>query len=339
VRNRVSSLRGRAQDGLIFPTTFVMGYDVSLLAGLRNAKKNFSKGIDSEEMTTLSRFEIHQPASAAEASQMLAHHGEDAGIYAGGTELLLAMKHSALNYRHLIDVKVVPGLDSIDLRGDVLEIGATSTHRSIERSAIVRHHQPVLAEMESSVANVRVRATGTLGGNLCFAEPHSDPATLLLVLEGSVRIESAGGIREIPVGELIGGAYASNLQPGEILTKIAVPCAKPNHRTAYMKFQIHERPTLGLGLWLDTPDGGRTFTSARVAVGCVCPFPTRAAQAEQLLVGSRTDVEKRLPNAADAIADAADLVDDHEGSAEYKRHLIDVFLRRTFGKALGEPAV
>jgi carbon-monoxide dehydrogenase medium subunit len=287
-------------------------------------------------MTTLSRFEIHQPGSAIEASQMLSHFGDEAGIYAGGTELLLAMKHQALNYRHLIDLKVVPGLDSITVRDGFLEIGATSTHRSIERSALVQKNQPALAEMESQVANVRVRATGTLGGNLCFAEPHSDPATLLLVLGGTVNVESAAGSREIPVAELIAGAYSSNLAAGEILTRITVPCAKPSHRAAYMKFQIHERPTLGLGLWLETPDAGRTFTSARVAVGCVCPFPTRGLTAEKLLTGSREDVEKRLPEAADTIADAGDLVDDHEGSAEYKRHLIHVFLRRVFRKAAGE---
>ncbi|HVA94551.1 MAG TPA: FAD binding domain-containing protein [Candidatus Dormibacteraeota bacterium] len=289
-------------------------------------------------MTTLSHFDIHQPATTVEASQMLAQYGEDAGIYAGGTELLLAMKHQALHYRHLIDLKVVPGLGSIAVRNGSLEIGATSTHHSIERSGIVRQNQPALAEMESQVANVRVRSTGTLGGNLCFAEPHSDPATLLLVLAGTVKIESAAGAREIPVGELIGGAYASNLQPGEILTKITVPCAKPTHRSGYLKLQIHERPTLGLGLWLDTPDDGHTFTAARVAVGCVCPFPTRGLDAEKLLTGSRADVEKRLPQAADAMANAAELMDDHEGSAEYKRHLIEVFLRRVFRKALGEPA-
>src|ERR1700682_3807828 len=287
-------------------------------------------------MTTLSCFEIHQPESALEASQMLTHYGEDAGIYAGGTELLLAMKHQALNYRHLIDLKVIPGLNSIDVCNGSLEIGATSTHRTIERSAIVRENQPALAEMESQVANVRVRATGTLGGNLCFAEPHSDPATLLLVLGGALKVESVAGAREIPVGELIEGAYTSNILPGEILTKIAVPCSKPHHRAGYMKFQVHERPTLGLGLWLETPDDGRTFTSARVAVGCVCPFPTHGLDAEKLLTGSRGEVEKRLHEAADAIADAADLVDDHEGSAEYKRHLLQVFLRRVVRKALSE---
>jgi aerobic carbon-monoxide dehydrogenase medium subunit len=189
--------------------------------------------------------------------------------------------------------------------------------------------------MELHVANVRVRATGTLGGNLCFAEPHSDPATLLLALGATVHLESADGGRKIPIEEFIGGAYASNLQPGEILTKISVPVAEPTHRAAYMKFQVRERPTLGVGLWLDTPDGGQTISSARVAVGCVCAFPTRGINAEKLFTGSRGQVEKHLREAGDAIADAADLVDDHEGSAEYKRHLIHVYLQRAVRKALG----
>ena len=287
-------------------------------------------------MTTLSHFEIHQPASVAEASQMLAHHGDEAAIYAGGTELLLAMRHRALTYNHLIDLKVIPGLNAIAARDGVIEIGTACTHRAIERCALVREKQPAFAELESQVANIRVRATGTLGGNLCFAEPHSDPATMLLVLGATVRIESANGAREIPIEKLIAGAYSNHLAPGEILTRIVVPSAKPSHRAAYLKFQIHERPTLGLGLWLEISDGGRAFTAARVAVGCVCPFPSRASDAEKLLTGSREEVESHLPEAAGLIADGADLVDDHEGSAEYKRHLIGVFLRRAFLKAIAD---
>ncbi|HVB56180.1 MAG TPA: FAD binding domain-containing protein [Candidatus Acidoferrales bacterium] len=289
-------------------------------------------------MTTLSRFEIHQPATVSEASRMLSHHGDEASIYAGGTELLLAMRHGALRYRHLVDLKVIPGLDSIQLQGNTLEIGAASTHRTIERSALVRGKQPVLAELESHVANVRVRATGTLGGNLCFAEPHSDPATFLLVLGAEVELEGPDGGRKLTIDKLISGAYATSLLPAEILTKILVPCGKKSDRAAYLKFQVHERPTLGLGLWFDTPDDGRSFTQGRVAVGCVCPFPSRATAAEELLSGPRDDVEKRLPRVADAIADAADLTDDHEGSADYKRHLIHVFLGRAFRKALEQPA-
>jgi len=285
-------------------------------------------------MTMLSRFEIHQPRTTEEASEMLRHYGDDAAIYAGGTELLLAMRHRALTYNHLVDLKVVPGLNTIEARNGSIEIGAACTHRGLENSQLLRERLSVFAELESQVANIRVRATGTIGGNLCFAEPHSDPATMLLVLDARVRIESADGAREIPIDKLIAGAYANNLAPGEILTRIVVPQVKPDHRAAYLKFQIHERPALGLGLWLETPDRGRTFRAARVAVGCVSPFPSRALTAESLLTGSRAEVEKGLREAAALIADGADLVDDHEGSAEYKRHLIGVFLRRAFMKAV-----
>ena len=285
-------------------------------------------------MTTLSRFEIHQPRTVEEASEMLRHYGEEAAIYAGGTELLLAMRHRALSYRHLVDLKVISGLDSVEAQNGAIAIGAACTHRRLENSEILRQGLPAFAELESHVANIRVRATGTLGGNLCFAEPHSDPATMLLVLDARVRIESAGGAREIPIDKLIAGAYANHLAPGEILTRVTVSRMRPDKRAAYVKFQIHERPALGLGIWLETPDRGRTFRAARVAVGCVSPFPSRALTAESLLTGPRADVEKRLPEAAALIADGADLADDHEGSAEYKRHLIGVFLRRAFLKAV-----
>ena len=234
---------------------------------------------------------------------------------------------------------MIPGLDSIEVRDGAIEIGATSTHRSIERSALVQQNQPVLAELESQVANVRVRATGTLGGNLCFAEPHSDPATLLLVLGGTVssreRATGCGGAlaAKFLSEKLIAGAYANNLQPGEILTKISFPARSRITAPRYMKFQVHERPTLGLGLWLETSDDGRTFTAARVAVGCVCPFPSARPRPKSFSPGLARRSRSGCPKPP-RIADAADLVDDHEGSAEYKRHLIGVFLRRTFAKAV-----
>src|SRR5881296_346953 len=176
-------------------------------------------------MMPLRRFEIHQPSTVAEAAEMRAHFGEQASLYAGGTELLLAMKHDVLRYKHLIDVKVIPGLNSIELRDGMIRIGATATHRSIERSALLRNRLPVFTSMESLVANVRVRNTGTLGGNLCFAEPHSDPATLLLVLGGSVAAEGPEGRREIPIHDFFIGPYETRLAPNEIMTGIEIPLA------------------------------------------------------------------------------------------------------------------
>jgi carbon-monoxide dehydrogenase medium subunit len=281
-------------------------------------------------MTTLRRFEIHQPSSVAEASQMLVEFGENGSLYAGGTELLLAMRHGALRYSHLVDVKVIPGFDSIQLRDRYIEIGAGATHRTVERSPVVLERIKVLAQMESRVANVRVRASGTIGGNLCFAEPHSDPATLLLVLRATALISGPEASRTIGVDELIAGPYSNSLKPGELLVSIQVPCPSPRQRAAYVKYQVHERPTLGLALALDLAGDGTRIEAARVAVGCVCPFPRRSAAAEELLVGERGDVEASLERAANILADEAELIDDHEGGADYKRHLLGVFLKRAF---------
>jgi len=286
-------------------------------------------------MMLLRRFEIHQPSTVAEAAQMRAHFGEQASLYAGGTELLLAMKHDVLRYKHLIDVKVIPELDAIELRDGMIRIGAAATHRSIERSALLRSRLPVFTDMESLVANVRVRNTGTLGGNLCFAEPHSDPATLLLVLGASVAVEGPQRRREIPMHDFFIGPYETRLAPTEVMTGIQIPVAAGEWRSAYVKFQVHERPMLGLALSLETTDNGETFSRARVAVGCVSPCPRRSAAAENLLTGPRSEIERNLPLAAEALAEAADVIDDQQGSAEYKRHLIQVFLRRAFARALG----
>lgn len=265
---------------------------------------------------------------------MLAHYGEKGRLYAGGTELLLAMKHDLLRYEHLVDVKTVPGLDQIVLQDSFLRIGTTATHRAIERSRLVQERLPVMAEMARHIANVRVRVTGTLGGNLCFAEPHSDPASLLLALQARARVQGRTGERTLAMDEIVVGAYETALAPDEILTAIEIPLLVKSQHAAYLKFQIHERPTLGLALVLDLDESGRVITKARAVVGSVSPTPCRFDKADALLVGSRDQVEKQLTDAAQALADAADPVDDLEGSAEYKRHLIGVYLRRAFAKAL-----
>lgn len=285
-------------------------------------------------MMPLRRFTIHQPRDVKEASQMLSQFGEKGRLYAGGTELLLAMKHDLLRYEHLVDVKAISGLDRIERRNSSLHIGAVATHRAIENSPLIKERFPVICEMERNVANVRVRATGTLGGNLCFAEPHSDPANLLFALNAKARVEGRSGARTLAMDELISGAYETSLHPDEILTAIEVPLPSKFQKAAYLKFQTHERPTLGLAVVLDVGEGNGAIKKATAVVGCVSPKPCRSDQAEALLVGDKDKVEKQLRDAAEALADAASPVDDFEGSAEYKRHLISVFLRRAFAKAL-----
>jgi carbon-monoxide dehydrogenase medium subunit len=284
-------------------------------------------------MMPLRRFAIHQPKTIAEASQMLAGFGEKSRLYAGGTELLLAMKHDLLRYAHLVDVKTIPELNRIVAHNGALHIGATATHRAIERSAVVKQTLPVLAQMEATVANVRVRASGTLGGNLCFAEPHSDPATLLTALGAKAHVQGKAGMRSVGVDKLITGAYETSLENDELLAAVEIPALSKSQRAAYLKFQLKERPTLGLALVVDVD--GDTIKKATAVVGSVSAVPTQSDQANQLLAGPRDRVEKQLADAGNALAQAADPVNDLEGSAEYKRHLIGVFLRRAFVQALG----
>jgi len=186
--------------------------------------------------------------------------------------------------------------------------------------------------METHVANVRVRATGTLGGNLCFAEPHSDPATLLVALGAKVHIQGKSSSKTIGIEKLITGSYETSLGTDEILTSVEIPVLGKTQRAAYLKFQLKERPTLGLALVLDVE--GEQIKKATAVVGSVSAVPTQSEKTNQLLAGSRADAEKRLTDAGQALADAADPIDDLEGSADYKRHLIGVFLRRAFLKAL-----
>ena len=283
-------------------------------------------------MMPLRRFSMYQPKSIAEASEMLAEFGEKGRLYAGGTELLLAMKHDLLRYEHLVDVKTIPGLNKIESKDGALFIGGTATHRAIERSPLVQQHVPVLAQMEKNVANVRVRASGTLGGNLCFAEPHSDPATLLLALGAKAHLQAKSKRRTVAMDKLITGSYETSLASDELLEAIEIPILTTNQRAAYLKYQLKERPTLGLALVLDID--GENIKQANVVVGSVSAVPTQTEKANRLLLGPKAQVEGQLAEAAEALAQAADPVDDLEGGADYKRHLIGVFLKRAFIKAL-----
>ena len=277
-------------------------------------------------------FELCEPTSVAEASGLLARYGEDARIYAGGTELILAMKMGLLHYDHLVNIKGIPTLSGIrfDAVAKVLRIGGATPHREIERSPAVRERFPAIAGMESNVANVRVREVGTLGGNLCFAEPHADPGTLLQVYDAQVTLERSGGRRTIPLEKLFVGSFEVALEGDEVLTEVIVPALPPRMAAAYLKFGILERPSVGVAVGLN----GGGLSDVRIAVGCVGPVPRRMREAEAMLKGkSVEEAEAGLPAAGEAAARAAEGVTDLHGSADYKEHLVKVLIGRAFAAA------
>jgi carbon-monoxide dehydrogenase medium subunit len=279
-------------------------------------------------------FELCEPASVAEASDLLARHGERARLYAGGTELILAMKAGLLRYDYLVNVKAIAGLAGVrPADGGALEIGAATSHRSLERDAALRARFPAVARMEGDVANVRVREVGTLGGNLCFAEPHSDPATLLQVFDARVRIERKGRARTIPLAELFVGPFETCLEGDELLTAITLPPLPPRSAAAYLKFGHLERPSVGVAVAVTLDDG--RVAGVRIAVGCVGPVPRRMPEAETRLAGKGVAESLAALGEAGRIAGAAaDAVSDLHGSADYKEHLVGVLVGRGFRQAL-----
>lgn len=280
-------------------------------------------------------FEIHQPETVGAASAIVTRHGDEAAFYAGGTELLLVMKEGLVRYQHLVDLKTIPGLNTLTYDGQALSIGGTTTHTALERHPAVREHFPIVAEVEHLVANVRVRNVGTIGGNLCFAEPHADPGTLFLIFDGEVELASSRGTRTVPLQQFFVGAYETARQPDEVLVRVRLRKPGEHTRAGYMKFGIHERPTLGVAVGVTLDKTHHKVEEARIAVGCVGPMPVRMAEAEGKLRGAAVrDGEAALEAAASAAGDAADAISDLHGSAEYKKEMVKVFVRRAYRAAL-----
>ena len=277
-------------------------------------------------------FALEEPTSVHEASALLARYGEVAHLYAGGTELLLAMKEGLLHYERLINIKLIPELAGIALEDGALHIGAITTHRTLERSAVVRAHFPALAEMAVHVANVRVRTVGTLGGNLCFAEPHADPGTLLLVYDASLTLARQDGTRALALEQFFVGPFEVALTDDELITAIRVPVLPVHTAAAYLKYGHLERPSVGVAVAVTALP--KQVQEVRVAVGCVGPTPHRLRDVEGLLGQKELSEVRATLDAAGALAGrAADAVTDLHGSAEYKAYLVGVLLRRAFEHA------
>ena len=175
------------------------------------------------------------------------------------------MKLGFAAYGHLVDIKGIEELGGVRAENGTLVIGATATHREIERSALVLERLPALAKMEREVANIRVRNVGTLGGNLCFSDPHSDPATFLLALGAEIEYDET----RRPLAEFLVGPYETALAQGQLLHSVRIPRLPEGTRIAHRKLSFHERPAATVPAPSAVEDG--TIAGARMAVGSVGP--------------------------------------------------------------------
>jgi carbon-monoxide dehydrogenase medium subunit len=275
-------------------------------------------------------FRLVEPESLTDALDALARLDGEARLVAGGTALVPMLRLGLVKPDRLISLNRLSALAEIRLdTGAGLELGAMATHAAIERSDLVRNGWPLLGEAVRRVASPAIRTSGTIGGNLAYAEAASDPAPALLCLDAEVRVAGRDGSRSVPLARFFRGFYEAALEPGEIVTAVRVPAQPAGARSGYVKYtsrSAEDKPLVGIAALVVLDAAGRCL-EARIGLGGAAPTPIRAAGAERALQGeSLSDAAVRA--AAEAAAHEAEPLSDLMGSADYRREMIRVWVRR-----------
>jgi carbon-monoxide dehydrogenase medium subunit len=283
-------------------------------------------------------FELAVPRSLGEAIRLLDRDDPAIRPIAGGTALMLMMKTGLFRPIRLVSLHAIEGrYAGIAASPDgALRIGATATLRSVERSAEVRRHAPIVVRALKTLANVRVRNVATLGGHLAHADPHLDLPPVLAALDARLVIAGPDGERTIPVASLVAGYLETVLKHNELIAEIVVP-SQAGWRAVYAKCTARSAddwPSLGVAVALKTD--GSTIVEARLVVGAAVERPTVLADAAALLRGAVAS-DDLLRRVGEAAAEAP-IVGDQHGSAAYKRQLLRIHLGRAVRAALAEPA-
>jgi aerobic carbon-monoxide dehydrogenase medium subunit len=274
------------------------------------------------------RFDLVEPTSLEDACGLIADNN-DAIAIAGGTALLTMIKHGIFVPKTLVNLKKIQAASDITYDAQTgLRIGALTTILDIEASPLVRQHYTVLAEACHVVANIRIRNMATLGGNLAHGDYQSDPPTVLVALEAVVELLSRNGLRQMKLSEFFKGSYETAIEPGELICAVIVPPARDLHGT-YTKFTTgssEERPCVGIAALTRMDEG--VCRELRLVIGAVSPKPLRVQSGESMARGERFTPEIIERIAKDASRNV-DPIDDLRGTADYKRHLVHVLVRRT----------
>ncbi|MGH7846129.1 MAG: FAD binding domain-containing protein [Candidatus Binatia bacterium] len=280
-------------------------------------------------------FDYLEPTSIDEACKLLQKHGADARPIAGGTSLIIWMRQRLLNPNVIVSLAKIPGFESVRFDPEEgLSISAGARHRDIELNPTVRQHYPLLHETFRKVAQPRIRNMGTIGGNLCQGDPLTDPGASLMALDATVTLQSAAARRSLTLEEFFVDYYETALQPGELLTEIHAPPPKPGMRWAHIKFTprtVEDFATVGVAIVIECENG--ICKDLRLALNSAGPKIFRAWRAESALRGQKI-TDHLIREMAETASTEADPMEDNRGSAEYKREMVKVIVRRAAAQAL-----
>ena len=280
-------------------------------------------------------FEYHNPTSLDEVFELLDQYGEDARVMAGGTALVIQMKQRLVQPAHVIGLRRVGSLNTIEKTSDGVRIGALCTQRQIENNPIVAGELPLLADTFRKVATPRIRNMATIGGGLVNGDPNQDPPPTLIALGASAVMTSKDGDRVVPLEDFFIDYYETDVQPGEVLTSVLVPQAPSGSGSVYLKYLPRTADDYGTvcvaAVVSQEPDG--SCQDARIVLGAVGVTPVRATQTEDALRG-KPMTDENIRAAAALVKDVVDPLEDFRGSAEYKTDMAEVFARRAIEQAI-----
>lgn len=280
----------------------------------------------------MTRYDYFKPASLAEALALKAEIG-DARFIAGGTDLMIRIRDGEVRPKALVSLRDIAEIRGVAVDGGA-RIGAATTIADIAWSAGLAARFPVLVQAARRVGGPAVRNAGTVGGNLCNASPCADTALPLLVLEAELEIRSARGGRRIPLAELFSGPRATSLAGDEVVTQVVVKAPAPGAKAVFLKKGrvMMDLSVASVAVLLEL--SGDTCAKARVAAGSVAPTPIRLPEVEAILSGRRL-TDDVVAEASEAAMRCVSPITDVRSTADYRRRIVGVYLRRAVDGLLG----
>jgi len=279
-------------------------------------------------------FTYHRPASIEDALSLLGQFGDSGKLLAGGHSLLPVMKLRLAQPEHLIDITGLSDLAGVSLEGDVVSIGALTTHHQLATDAILATSAGLLAEIAHVVGDQQVRNRGTLGGALAHADPAADYPAGVLALDAEIVARGPNGERTIPLDDFFVGFLTTALEPDEILTSIQVPALAANTGYRYEKLQ---NPASGYAIVgvaaVVTLDANGNVSAARIGVTGAGDMAYRPQAVENALVGTIPTVDS-VKAAAESAVDGIELLSDIHAPADYRARVTKNLVRRAVLKAV-----
>jgi len=278
-------------------------------------------------------FEYYAPRSLNEAITYLASHRDDAKILSGGQSLMPLLKMRLSKPTYVVDIGRIPGLNTIVEENGNIILGGLVTYAQIEQSKLLKEKCPLLPQTAETVADVQIRNRGTIGGSIAHADPAGDMPAAILALDAEIKVTGPNGDRWIKAADFFIGLLMSVLEPDEIVTALKVPTTG-NDKTAYLKAAPRSSgfAVVGVAVRLAV-DAGRTCQRAAIGITGISDKAYRAERVERLLEGKKLDA-KIIGEAAAESTHSIDVIEDINGSTEYRTHLTHVYVARAIEAAL-----